>query len=77
MLKWLKELFFGVANFKNQEEEAHFNTWAFGDDKLRDSVDMFNAWNALHSSDLLLERHGDCQKDYKMMVRIWRHKSGL
>lgn len=59
------------------QEEDEFATWAFGDKWSQwkvgnaNSMDLMNAWNAVHGSLLLLHEDGDILEDMKRMKKLY------
>lgn len=56
------------------DEIDKFGIWAFGENlhQINGSINFMNAWNELHSEDLLLKYDSKPDDDIPKMIDIWR-----
>lgn len=73
--QWLKmaQLKPSISKFAPGEEDD-FAKWAFGDDYgyFTHGIEFFNAWNELHSEELMLKSDSRISEDIPKMIECWR-----
>lgn len=57
----------------DQKELDEFSLWAFGKGyENKDSLEIMNSWNDLHSNEYMLKPDNMVESDAKIMVNLWK-----